>query len=136
MNKTKKCKTCGISKDSSEFYKHHGTKDKLDSSCKLCVGQKAKDHYSENKTRVRDRDYRKKYGITLKDFNAFMEQQKGLCAICHKPETGKALAVDHCHKNGTIRGLLCQKCNTSIGQMEDCPDRLRQAALYLERFLA
>jgi hypothetical protein len=66
-------------------------------------------------------------------------KQNGRCAICGEPETapykGKArrLAIDHDHKTGANRGLLCGKCNRGIGYFADDPARLRAAADYIER---
>lgn len=80
---------------------------------------------------------RKAYGISLDTYNSLLEAQNGVCAICNCPETsirkGKvcALAVDHDHKMGKVRGLLCSKCNVGLGYFDDNPDRLRAAALYL-----
>lgn len=67
------------------------------------------------------------------------EMQKGLCAICYKPETmisssgkgPKRLAVDHCHETQIIRGLLCHRCNVSLGAFDDSIERLKSAIAYL-----
>lgn len=74
------------------------------------------------------------YGLTRDDFDAILEHQKGVCAICEQPEVGKKgnLHIDHDHNTGEIRGLLCKDCNTTLGQMKDNPDLLRKAAAYLE----
>lgn len=85
----------------------------------------------------------KKYGITIYQYMDMLELQNGLCAICLKPETAadkkygkiKNLAVDHDHKTGLVRGLLCFKCNYAIGLLEDSPQRARNAAKYLEEGL-
>jgi hypothetical protein len=62
-----------------------------------------------------------------------LEQQNGVCAICHgNCTTWKALSVDHDHRTGKVRGLLCQTCNTGIGALDDSPDLLRRALEYLE----
>jgi hypothetical protein len=78
------------------------------------------------------------YGITVDDYDALMEQQNGVCAICLKPETVigsggevKALAVDHCHKTNRVRGLLCNNCNRALGLLNDEIDLLRAAVGYL-----
>lgn len=66
------------------------------------------------------------------------DAQGGVCAICHKPETAtrrgklKALAVDHCHDTGLVRGLLCVECNTGIGKLREDTAILRSAIRYLE----
>ncbi len=76
---------------------------------------------------------KKKYGITLEDYQALFTKQNGCCAICGTTQSawGK-LAVDHNHDSGEVRGLLCFNCNTSIGKLNDDPALLRRAAEYLE----
>ncbi len=80
-----------------------------------------------------------RYGITLDQYNAMVEAQGGLCAICGKPETRlhkgklKRLATDHCHDRKKVRALLCHQCNTGIGSFVDDPALLRAAAAYLEK---
>lgn len=83
---------------------------------------------------------KRKYGITIQDYEMMSMNQLNLCAICQKPETRKVsgkqvsrLAVDHCHKTGVVRGLLCFKCNCAIGKMEDSVENLRRAIEYLEK---
>lgn len=78
------------------------------------------------------------YGLTSEDYVAMLEAQKGLCAICEKPETAivngepKQLHVDHCHETNRIRALLCGACNGMLGLAKDSPDTLRKAADYIE----
>lgn len=87
----------------------------------------------------RRRNLRLKYGVSLEDYERMMADQDGVCAICRQPESisrtngSKPLAVDHDHDTGDVRGLLCGKCNTGIGQFGDDPVLLRQAIEYLER---
>jgi recombination endonuclease VII len=81
----------------------------------------------------------KKYKITLQEYNQMLERQKGVCAICQKkPGKGKKskrLAVDHSHKTGKVRGLLCLRCNHYVlGKSDENPITLRRAADYLEQF--
>lgn len=76
---------------------------------------------------------RDKYGLTLEQYGQMLSSQNGVCAICLGVErTGKRLAVDHCHRTGTVRGLLCFACNTALGKFSDSADLLRRAASYLE----
>lgn len=61
------------------------------------------------------------------------EAQGGLCPGCIRPlPEGKLCHVDHCHKTGYVRALLCNKCNIVLGQAEDSPATLRRLADYLE----
>ena len=70
----------------------------------------------------RDWCYRKKYGITLKQYNEILTKQNGVCLLCGNKTAyknkGRNLFVDHDHETGKIRGLLCSRCNTVIGQIE------------------
>ncbi len=84
---------------------------------------------------------RKKYGLTEDDVTEMEAAQGGLCAICRTPETAgdrngnvRRLGVDHSHITGRVRGLLCSRCNSMIGEFgaRDNPDVLRAAAAYLE----
>lgn len=84
--------------------------------------------------RQRKYQLRDKYGITEAQYDEMLIQQNGKCAICEtdKP-TGKwkRFAVDHCHKSGNVRGLLCNECNRGMGLLRDSPDLLIKAAEYL-----
>lgn len=131
----KTCTKCGETKDYSGFSKHKNKKDGYTSNCKKCVTAAFKEWKKNNPEGTREAQLKHYYGINLAEYNSMLESQKGVCAICYKPEVGKALAVDHCHRTGQVRGLLCYMCNTSLGKMEDSPDRLRRAAAYLEEFL-
>lgn len=63
-----------------------------------------------------------------------LDDQGGVCAICSKEDAaGKRLAVDHCHETGKVRGLLCLKCNTVLGKMNDEVNLLKKAIAYLEK---
>lgn len=84
----------------------------------------------------------KKFGLTPEAYDELVRRQEGLCAICGKPESSKrdgitkALAVDHCHKTGKIRGLLCAKHNTMLGMAEDDPSVLQKMIDYLQKHAA
>jgi hypothetical protein len=82
-------------------------------------------------------DLRRRNGITLEQYNELLERQGGGCAICGKLSSeeynGKFLHVDHDHKTGKVRGLLCNDHNHGLGQFHDDPVLLRRAADYLER---
>lgn len=84
---------------------------------------------------------RRRFGLTPQDYDRMMKEQNGLCAICKHPETAtckgraKLLAVDHHHVTGTIRGLLCAKCNTLVAHCRESLDVLDRAKLYLTGLL-
>jgi endogenous inhibitor of DNA gyrase (YacG/DUF329 family) len=74
----------------------------------------------------------RRYGITINEYDALLLAQNGVCAICGKPPTRRRLDIDHNHKTGQVRGLLCEGCNRHIGFIENNPDFIHKAANYLE----
>lgn len=73
--------------------------------------------------------------MTPDDYKRLLDGQNGVCAICGRPPNpGRVLAVDHDHKTGLRRALLCDPCNRALGLFGDDPDRLRAAIEYLSRF--
>jgi N12 class adenine-specific DNA methylase len=85
-----------------------------------------------------DRKYalKKDYDMDLQEYDAMLEQQGGVCAICSRPEQAKGidrLAVDHDHVTGKVRGLLCSSCNRGIGCFKEDINLLRGAVSYLEK---
>lgn len=79
----------------------------------------------------RDESLKRDFGISEKQYLDMLEIQGGVCAICGKKETSRNLAVDHDHKTGLVRGLLCQKCNTGLGLLSDSLTMLEKAIKYL-----
>ncbi len=85
---------------------------------------------------------RKRYGIGIKDYHTMLDAQGGCCAICRKAEANEirgkvvSLAVDHDHKTGVVRALLCFTCNAALGLFNDDTGLLDAAKAYLERHLA
>ncbi len=80
------------------------------------------------------------YGLTLAQYDAMYVAQGGRCGACGQQETIRTrkaqvepvrLAVDHCHKTGKVRGLLCMRCNTVLGQLERAPELVSQLEAYL-----
>lgn len=101
---------------------------------RLVLRKRADVYRKINYNSIREKQLMEKFGISLEKYNEMFKDQNGVCSICLKKcETGKQLAVDHCHKTGKIRGLLCQPCNTAIGKFMDSPALLQQAIYYLER---
>lgn len=91
--------------------------------------------------RYRAASFKRHYGITYEQYNEMLIAQRGVCAICEKPQafvhpkTGEPvnLSVDHCHRTGKVRALLCSKCNTALGALDDNVDLLHKAIEYIER---
>lgn len=81
----------------------------------------------------REEHLQKKYSITEAIYEQMLNAQNGVCGICRNRQTYKRLAVDHDHKTGQVRGLLCENCNRGLGRFFDSAVRLRNAAAYIER---
>ena len=72
------------------------------------------------------------YGLTLDTYATLWAKQGGVCNICGGDNKRRSLAIDHCHKSGAVRGLLCDDCNLLLGAARDSPNRLLRAAEYLQ----
>lgn len=85
----------------------------------------------------RRRAHLRRYGISPEAYDQMLADQKFVCAICGEPgkENGRAkrLAVDHDHRSGKVRALLCANCNTAVGLLQDSQVLLAAASLYLTR---
>ena len=125
------CKDCGsVINEINAVYK--GTY--LQPRCKPCFNL----HSNRVPSRTRDSRHKHwigwKYGITEEEYKQKFEEQDGKCAICkQKTEIGKRLAVDHDHKTGNIRDLLCSTCNTILGLVNDDWDYLFEFQRYLHK---
>jgi hypothetical protein len=71
----------------------------------------------------------KRFGLTQSEYEAMMQGQQGLCAICHM---NQATAIDHDHRTGEVRGILCHHCNLLLGHAKDSTLVLENAVRYLE----
>lgn len=134
----KTCSGCGTIKPISAFGKHETCVGGKRRRCRVCCSTAAKAHaktYSRPKPSYiveRNRALRNKYGITHQDYVDLLAEQGGGCALCgRKPKFDKPLSVDHCHKTGRVRGILCPRCNRALAQLGDNESGLKKAALYI-----
>jgi hypothetical protein len=139
----KTCIKCEEEKTASEFYKEKRVSDGLSARCKTCAKQDAKTSYENNKEAVKSRQRKKYcsverrkrtlmegYNLTVDQYDQMYQDQKGACKICEK--NFSRLCVDHDHKSGKVRGLLCDRCNLMLGQSLDNISTLSNAITYLE----
>lgn len=109
----------------------------------LTVKELNKRFRTNNPDSVRNSDLKKYDGMTLSAFNALLESQGGVCAVCKQPEKDMAntgqkvrnLNVDHNHTTNAVRGILCSACNRAIGLLADDPGRMEEAAAYVRRHM-
>jgi hypothetical protein len=114
-----------------EYSKRHYEENRSDYQTKRA------EWYQGNKEKhcmtTRNSRLKKNFGLTIDQYEEMLLSQGGVCKICHRPDPyGKRLAVDHCHKTGKNRGLLCIVCNQVLGKFEDDQKRFMAAAKYLE----
>lgn len=123
------CSKCKVEKPRSEFGKDKCRPDGLYPQCRECKSNAHKESYHK----VAAKRLERKYGITSEQRAEMFEAQKGRCKICgkHESEQRRALAVDHCHTTGAVRGLLCDNCNRGIGYFRDNHEVLKAAIKYL-----
>jgi len=123
----KLCTKCNQIKSLEEFSQSKNEKQAVQYHCKDCN----KKYREQKKEKVKDYQLKRKFGLSLDEYQKMLEEQKGVCKICGQVENNKQLAVDHCHTTGQIRGLLCGSCNRGIGYFRDSQDLLLKAVQYL-----
>jgi hypothetical protein len=140
----KTCIDCNLELDVSMF-NSNGKNRGLKSHCKECQKIRHKRYAANNpeslaeswrnasqkyytSERRRAKTF-KSYGLTVDDFNILWDSQQGLCKLCGRK---KPLVIDHDHKTGKVRGLLCTRCNISIGGLGDTVESLTRAVEYLK----
>lgn len=106
-----------------EYYQKHKSK-LYKISSKWVKSPKGKKYARKYRLKIR-------YGLTLKEYDKIFEQQGGVCVICKQPQLHKRLAVDHNHKTGKVRGLLCFSCNSIVGHLEKNPGLIINFIRYL-----
>ena len=102
------------------------------------VNQRQREAYAANKEARWAARIERDFGITGEGYKELLRKQGGTCAVCREPETVKhqngevkMLSVDHCHETDVVRGLLCSRCNTAIGLLQNDPERAASVARYL-----
>ena len=115
------CYKCKAEKSAEDFYVRNKISAVRHSVCKECTKERARQRHLENPDRTKNNDLKRIYGISLEEHTKMFDEQNGVCYLCHKPGDGrwKKLCVDHDHKTGKVRKLLCRSCNTALGQVGD-----------------
>ncbi len=148
----KRCSRCGQTKPVSEFNKYTDAAAPINgwryySRCIECSKEGCREYGAKTRNRRNERlrNWRKKnpdkaragnrrkilrykYGITEQDYDNMACRQGHKCILCGRE---MKLVVDHCHKTGRVRGLLCNRCNTTLGWVESRPDMLEKIVHYL-----
>lgn len=128
-------------KQTKEYQKEYQKKWRVENS--LQNNAKRRKRYKDNPTtiqaKVRARNRKLKYGMTDEEFYKLLALQNGVCACCGRPEIARhndklrSLSVDHDHLTGQIRGLLCTKCNTALGLLDENIDKCYMLINYIRK---
>jgi hypothetical protein len=134
----KSCKDCGKPFDVNNFYVsyvYNGHK-VFRSECKDCNIKRSIKWGKNNKSKRHYNSIKCLYGISKEEYDRILFEQNAKCKICKLDNPGhklqKRFNIDHDHKTGKVRGLLCQKCNIGIGAFKDSCEILESALKYLK----
>jgi len=147
---SKICSKCKLFKPENEFYtRKRNNKIFLENPCKKCyshihsfyykknintISKWRSEYGQKNKISLKYKRIKNNYGISAQSFEDLRKSQDFKCKICYKEEGKefwKTLYIDHCHKNGKIRGLLCNSCNRALGLFKENPQILKNTIIYL-----
>lgn len=128
MPSAKRCPRCRETKPLEEFNRNRAKKDGRQGTCVPCM-------VVLRRTTQRASDLRRRYDMSVEEFNSLEEKQGGVCAVCLRPPASGRwsgrLRIDHNHETSEVRGLLCDPCNLGLGLFSDNPEALMRAAEYL-----
>lgn len=129
----KYCCICKNTKLLTKFHKSKRSSDGLKAQCKDCRNLYSRNFTKENPHLIKQRELKIDFNITLNQYNQMLKDQNECCALCNRHQSNfkRSLAVDHCHKTGRIRGLLCIACNTALGRFKDDIDLVNRIIKYL-----
>lgn len=140
----RRCSRCEQVKPANEFANHawcRGCLSVYSKGLKKTPESKARHAALEAQRRasspayLRERASRiaKCYGITIEDYARIINRQGGDCASCgDELDMGKKTCIDHCHRTGRVRGILCANCNFAVGHVKESAERARKIAHYIE----
>ena len=117
---SKSCLRCLKNLPKVQFVLNKSSKDGFNGWCKPCS---------------KDSALLSKYSISLEEYQKQLHKQNFKCAICKTDDArgvSNSFVVDHCHKTGKIRGLLCNHCNTGLGKLGDSIESIKRVLEYLE----
>jgi hypothetical protein len=149
-----KCKECRSIDDKNKFHgvgsKSYAYTQKYRSANKEKIAASNKKYKEANKDKIlneakrwrennvnkisssrRKSNYKKRYSITMDDYDKMFNEQEGVCYICHEPSLNQRLSVDHDHKTNKVRKLLCTRCNLLLGVVEKNLELIEQFKIYL-----
>ena len=134
---TKRCSSCKIEKNFSEFNKSKLGKFGVHNQCRQCarLWKPSPEALKISRQKTREWNRKKISGFTPEDFENKLKEQRYKCAICGTEDPGATnWHADHDHTTGQKRGVLCHKCNTGLGLLKDDVNILCSAIEYLNHY--
>ncbi|MFG1803525.1 endonuclease VII domain-containing protein [Micromonospora carbonacea] len=122
------CPDCGTAKPVTDFPRNRSDSTGYASYCKPCHNARTRETKQRLYGGSREYHLRQRYGVGQKEFDELLAEQGGVCAICGGADPQH---LDHDHRTGWVRGILCFNCNGGLGQFRDSPTRLARAITYL-----
>jgi hypothetical protein len=133
----KRCPKCGVRKERSEYWNDASRTDGITAYCKPCKNEVTINHINKNfeyyQNSWKTYDLKKKYNLSADQFENMLKAQDYKCDICHI-DLKNYSAVDHDHRTGNVRGILCRKCNLGLGTFKDNIASIENAIKYLEKY--
>ena len=151
----KQCRVCGKEKLLTDYYKRTDPRRAMSDPCRECVlaarkadyhkrkeymSERARRYRKEHPEKIRDTKLRQTYNVGSDYYNEKLAEQGGVCAGCRQNVQiiwkGKvvAMAIDHDHKTGKNRGVLCMHCNRALGSLRDDINVLNNLIDYLNKY--
>ena len=125
-----KCRVCGVELTDENWYSSRRKKHEY--ICMACSKERYRQYYKNHKDKVREWYLKGVYSITISYFTQMLKNQNYSCLICGREFTDDNPAcIDHDHKTGEIRALLCRNCNTMIGMANEDPEIFDKAKEYI-----
>ncbi len=129
---SKFCPGCETMLPVEAFVRNASARDGIGGYCRPCQNRKSKESLERNHGTTRHYHLKRRYGIGASDVVAMLRAQGWHCPVCWTELTEKTAHVDHDHKTGAVRAVVCFNCNGGLGQFKDNVALLRTAAAYLE----
>ena len=129
------CTRCHTHKPRTEFYKRKNRVSGCMSECKTCIIKRNQNTYHKDPILKNDSRAARKYGTTLEHIQQLREEAGGVCPCCGRDglHHHSRLVIDHDHKTGKIRGLLCSRCNSILGFADDNINTLNYLIKHLQQ---
>jgi hypothetical protein len=125
---SKWCADCQRFKNVEDFPRNRSSRDGRGNYCKPCHNVRGRENRIKNHGSTREYHLRRRYGIGQVEVDAMLADQGRVCAVCDKPDPEH---VDHDHRTGRVRGVLCFNCNQALGNVRDSLRVLDQLQEYL-----